>query len=59
MARVRRRRAAFDLTLARLSLAGTYYTPARARRELQMPLTPVDDAIASSIRSLREYGHIH
>lgn len=59
MARVRRRRGAFDLTLARISLAGTYYSSARARQELQMPTTPVDDAIASSIRSLREYGHIH
>lgn len=58
-ARLTGRPAALNLTVARLSLLETYYSSARAVDELGMPCTPVDTAIAESIQSLKEYGHIH
>ena len=47
-----------NLTIARLSLMGTYYSPEKAVKELEMPQTPVDSAIRDSIKSLKQYGHI-
>ena len=47
-----------DLNIAKLSLCGTYYSPAKAVRELDMPQTGVEKAIKDSIASLKEYGHI-
>jgi dihydroflavonol-4-reductase len=47
-----------NLNIARLSLFGTYYSPAKAIKELDMPQTPVDKAIEESISSLKEYGHL-
>ena len=50
---------ALNRSMARLSLLGTYYRSDKAIRELGMPQTPVDKAIEETIRSLRDYGHIH
>lgn len=44
--------------IARLSLCGTYYNPARAVRELDMPQTPAHKAIDASIESMKMYGHV-
>lgn len=44
--------------MARLACLGTYYSGAKARRELGMPMTPVEVAIEESLRSLKDYGHI-
>jgi len=53
------RRVALDRTLAGLAQLGTFYSIAKAQGELGMPLTPVRTAIAESIESLRDYGHIN
>jgi dihydroflavonol-4-reductase len=45
--------------IARLSLLGTYYSSEKAIRELGMPQTSLEIAIEESVRSLRDYGHIH
>jgi dihydroflavonol-4-reductase len=45
-------------TTARLSLGGTYYSPARAIRELNMPQTPIERGIEDTLRGLRRYGHL-
>ena len=47
-----------NLNIARLSLFSTFYSPAKAMKELDMPQTSVDQAIEESISSLKEYGHI-
>jgi len=52
------RPAALNLRMARFSCMGTYYSPARAKRELGMTHTPIDSCIEESIRSLRGYGYI-
>ncbi len=52
------RKALLNLTLARLSLMGTYYTPQKAMRELDMPQTPIDRAIEEAYKGLIEYGHL-
>jgi len=44
--------------LAKLALLGTYYTSAKAIKELGLPQTPVERAIRESIECLREYGHL-
>ncbi len=49
---------ALNYTMARLALCGTYYSPRKAVEELGMPQTDVDTAIAKTVQSLREYGHI-
>ena len=50
--------AAVNLTIARLSLYGTYYSSDKAIKELGMAQTRIETGIEQSIRSLREYGHI-
>jgi dihydroflavonol-4-reductase len=50
--------AIFDLNMARNSCLGTYYSPAKAVKELEMPQTPIERAIEESIQSLKEFGHI-
>ncbi|HPQ69051.1 MAG TPA: NAD-dependent epimerase/dehydratase family protein [bacterium] len=52
------KRAALNLTVARLSTVGTYYSSAKAIRELGMPQTPVETGIEQSVRSLYEFGHL-
>jgi dihydroflavonol-4-reductase len=47
-----------DRTLADLACCQACYSPARAIRELGLPQTPVDTAIAESIESLRQFGHL-
>lgn len=44
--------------IARLSLFSTFYSSAKAIRELDMPQTPIETAIRDSIRGLIEYGHL-
>lgn len=56
--RISGKRALINLNLARLSLLGTYYSPAKAIKELGLAQTPIDIAIEESIRSLKEYGHL-
>jgi len=48
----------FNLAMARFSLLGAYYSPAKAVGELGVPQTPVETAIRDSIHALREYGHL-
>lgn len=52
------RKALLNWKMARLALLGTYYSPARAIAELAMPQTPIEQAIAQAVVSLKEYGHI-
>jgi dihydroflavonol-4-reductase len=52
------RKALLNWSMARLSLVGTYYSPARAIAELGMAQTPIEQGIAEAIESLKEYGHI-
>ncbi len=47
-----------DLSMARNSCLGTYYNPAKAIKELNMPQNPIEQAIEESLQSLKEYGHI-
>jgi dihydroflavonol-4-reductase len=54
--RISGKRALINLSLARLSLLGTYYNPAKAIKELGLAQTPIETAIEESIRSLKEYG---
>ena len=50
--------ALFNLQMARFSCLGTYYSSARAIKELGMPQTRIESAIEESIQSLKEYGHL-
>jgi dihydroflavonol-4-reductase len=50
--------ALFNLQMARFSCLGTYYSSARAIKELGMPQTRIENAIEESIQSLKEYGHL-
>jgi dihydroflavonol-4-reductase len=56
--RVFSKRPPLDLRMARLALCGTYYSSDKAARELDMPCTPIDDSIAESIKSLRDYRYV-
>ena len=51
--------ALLDLNMARNSCLGTYYNPAKAVKELEMPQTPIERAIEESYQSLKEFGHIN
>ncbi len=44
--------------IARMSTMGTYYSSAKAVRELDMEQTDVEIGIEGTLRSLKEYGHI-
>lgn len=52
------RRNGLNTTVARLSLLETFYSSDKARRELGLRQTPLETAIAGSLRSLREYNHM-
>jgi dihydroflavonol-4-reductase len=52
------RRPPLNLKMARLALCGTYYSADKVVRELGMPQTPIDTAIAESVNSLRDYGYV-
>lgn len=56
--RIFSKRPPMNLRMARLALCGTYYSAEKAARELGMPQTPIDAAIAESIKSLRDYGYV-
>ncbi|HUT53342.1 MAG TPA: NAD-dependent epimerase/dehydratase family protein [bacterium] len=56
--RISGKRALINLSLARLSLLGTYYSPAKAIKELGLAQTPIETAIEESIRSLKEYRQL-
>ena len=56
--RVSGRRALLNLTLAKLSVLGTYYSAAKAKKELGLAQSGIDQAIELAIASLREYGHL-
>ncbi len=49
-ARLTGRRPALTLELARLASAGHYYSPAKAVRELGLPQTPLETALADAFR---------
>lgn len=53
------RRALINSRLARNSLYRTFYTPARAIKELDMQKTSIEKAIEESIESLTQYGHLN
>jgi len=59
LSRVLSKRLRFNYTMARLSVLGTYYSPQKSIRELDMQQTPVATAIEETIGSLREYGHLN
>ena len=44
--------------MARLACLCTYYSAKKARQELGMPQSPIEQAIEESLQSLRDYGHI-
>lgn len=48
----------FSREIAALSVLDTYYDNSKARAELGMPLTPIRTAIRSSLKSLRDFGHL-
>ena len=52
------RRAMINSQIARFSLLRTFYSPARAIKELNMPQTSIDKAIEEAIACLKEYGHL-
>ena len=56
--RIFRRPVGLNLRMARLACLGTYYSPAKAIKELGMPQTPIEIAIAESLKSLKEYGYL-
>lgn len=56
--KISRKPAQLNLKMARMACLGTYYTPAKAIRELGMTQTPIETAIAESLQSLKEYGHL-
>jgi dihydroflavonol-4-reductase len=46
------------LEMARSSCIGTYYSAAKAVRELGLPQTPVETAVEDAYRWLKDNGHI-
>ncbi len=56
--KLRRKPPALSLDVARLSCLDAYYSNRKAKRELGLESTPIDTAIADSIRGLRAYGHL-
>lgn len=48
----------FSRTFARLSVLDCYYDNAKAVRELDLPVTPIESSILASFRSLRAFGHL-
>jgi len=50
--------AMINYRIARFSLLSTFYSPAKAIRELDMPQTPIERAIEESIQCLKEHGRI-
>ncbi len=48
----------FNLKMARIACLGTYYSSEKAKKELDMPQTPIKKAIEESIKSLKRYGYI-
>lgn len=56
---ISRRQVLLDRTIARLACYRTFYDSAKAIRELNMPLSPLQTGIQDSINSLVEYGHIN
>jgi dihydroflavonol-4-reductase len=50
--------ALFNPRIAKFACMGTYYSSEKAIKELDMPQTPVDQAIEESIKSLKEYGYL-
>ena len=51
-------RALLNLTLAKLSVLGTYYSASKAKTELGLAQSGIDQAIELAIASLKEYGHL-
>ena len=58
LGKVTGRKVAINRTIARASLLDTYYSSEKAVRVLGMPQTDIGTAIESSVRSLKDYGHI-
>jgi len=52
------KRPALTYEVARLSGMSTFYRSDKARAELGIAPTPIDTAIADSVRGLRDHGHI-
>lgn len=49
---------AIENTIAKIACFNTYYSSAKAIRDLDMPQTPIKQAIEESLGSLKAYGHI-
>ncbi|HPM77845.1 MAG TPA: NAD-dependent epimerase/dehydratase family protein [bacterium] len=58
LGRLTGRRPALNLTVARLSTIGAYYSSAKAIRELDLPQTPVAAGIEQCVRCLYDFGHL-
>lgn len=52
------KRATLNLTVARLARLGTYYSSAKAIRELGMRQTDIETGIEQCVRCLKQYGHL-
>jgi len=57
-AAISRKPAQLNLTMARMACLGTYYTGAKAIKELGLPQTDVDQALAETIQNLREFKYL-
>lgn len=52
------KRPLLNYKMARLAVCGTYYSSEKAKAELGLHPAPVEQAIADSLQSLRQYGHL-
>ncbi len=52
------KRVKFNLKMARIACLETYYSSEKAKKELDMPQTPIKKAIEESISSLKRYRYI-
>ncbi|MFQ5350075.1 MAG: hopanoid-associated sugar epimerase [Thermoanaerobaculia bacterium] len=58
LARLRGRRPRIPLDAVRLARHRMYFDPGRARRELGLPQTPVEQALARAVRWFRDHGYV-
>ena len=58
LSRVRRRPPAISLDGVRMSRHRMFFDPAKARRELGLPSSPVEDALARAVEWFRANGHV-
>lgn len=57
-ARLTNKKPVISMGIALISLKENYYDPSKARKELQMPATPIETAISNSISWFKNNGYI-